>query len=166
MHSSEKNKPKKRPSLPTHFLLPFILADWPMRSMLCGQESSAVRSKYWLRICAEIWSKTKSCPSPFFLHIPSAVLWLVPQTGAIEWAQHVAQQPHLMFFPTALGTRCNQAHRGEREHVWSCKPAISSAADDQAWGEHDPRAVQRGQRSTPTGFCDRWHCLFPGLITA
>lgn len=50
-------------------------------------------------------------------------------------------------FQMAPGTWCNQALRGEC--VWSCKPAISSAADDQVGGEDDLWAVQKGHRSTP-----------------
>lgn len=52
-------------------------------------------------------------------------------------------------FPAAPETWCNQAHRGERECVWFCEPAISSAADDQVGGERDLEMVQKGQRATP-----------------
>lgn len=154
--TSAQSRQKKHLSLPSHCLPPFILSEWPTRTPLCSQDSSAARSQYWSRICTEILYTVyiyiyKKLPQPVSFYIPSKAHWLDPQIGEIKRAQHVTDWLHLVFSRMAPGTWCNQTHRGECECecVWSCEPAISSAADDQVGGENDLWAVQKGRRSTP-----------------
>lgn len=116
---------------------------------LCSQDSSAARSQYWLRIQTETFLYIKSSPSQcLFFYSSQSTLARPP-----DWWDKLSPPCYGLaspcVFQMAPGTWCNQALRGQCECVWSCKPAISSAADDQVGGEDDLWAVQKGHRSTP-----------------
>ncbi len=115
---------------------------------LCSQDSSAARSQYWLRIQTEIFFIYKKLPQPvpFFYSSQSALVRRPDWWDKLSPACYGLPSPCV--FQMAPGTWCNQALRGECECVWSCKPTICSAADDQVGGEDDLWAVRKGHHST------------------
>lgn len=137
--------------LPTHCLLALRLWDWPMTTTL-SQDSSVARSQYRSRICGFF------CCCCFYIYkAPSASAFFISSPIALarppDWWDKLNPACYGLappcVFQMAPGAWCNQALRGECECVWSCKPAISSAADDWVGGEEDLWAAQKGHRSTP-----------------
>lgn len=76
------------PSLPPHCLPSFLLSDWPVRTTLWSQDSSADQESGLKFYIDE--KKISFC-------IPPEVHWLEPQVGEIRWAQHVTDWLHLVF---------------------------------------------------------------------
>lgn len=122
-----------------------------MRTALssCSQDSSAASSQYWSKkldcdfFISYRYIKGSSSLCLFFYSSPRALprppdRWDKVSPACYNWL-------HLVFSNWPPGTWCNQALRGECKCVWSCKPVISSAADDQVGGGDD---LQKGHLST------------------